>query len=133
MFMAGDKIRIHVYEDPQHRHELYTANYGKPLEVYEKDDVPGYHGESTLGVDWTLDDGETVFTPLDDFGEPLVEIADSALRRSCSSMMPSMSSSEKPMMALRGVRISWLTEEKKKLLAFSAAISLSSAAWRSSS
>lgn len=72
MFMAGDKIRIHVYEDPQHRHELYTPNYGKPLEVYEKADVPGYRGESTLGVDWILDNGETVFTPLDDFGETLV-------------------------------------------------------------
>ena len=71
MIMAGDKIRIHVYEDPEHHHELYTANYGKTLDVYEKTGVAGYGDEGVLGVDWVREDGETVFAPLDDFGEVL--------------------------------------------------------------
>lgn len=71
MIMAGDKIRIHVFNDPEHHHEIITPNYGKTLEVYEKAGVPGYGGNSTLGVDWVMEDGETVFAPLDDFGDVL--------------------------------------------------------------
>lgn len=71
MIMAGDKIRIHVYSDPEHNHEIYTLNYCKPLEVYEKTGVPGYGDNGVLGVDWIRDDGETIFAPLDDFGDVL--------------------------------------------------------------
>jgi len=33
MIMAGDKIRIHVFNDPEHHHEIYTSNYGKTLDL----------------------------------------------------------------------------------------------------
>ena len=72
MIMAGDKIRIHVFNDPEHLHEIFTANYGKTLEVYEKSGVPGYGTDNALGVDWIREDGETIFAPLDDFGDVLV-------------------------------------------------------------
>ena len=74
MIMAGDQIRIHVYNDPEHLHEVYTANYGKNLEVYEKQGVPGYGDNGVLGVDWIREDGETIFAPLDDFGDVLVKM-----------------------------------------------------------
>jgi len=71
MIMAGDKIRIHVFNDPEHHHEVYTANYGKTLEVYAKNNIPGYGADNVLGVDWIREDGQTVFAPLDDFGDVL--------------------------------------------------------------
>ena len=72
MIMAGDKIKIRIYQDPEHHHEIITPNFGKALDVYEKDGVPGYGENSVLGVDWIREDGETVFVPLDDFGDVLV-------------------------------------------------------------
>ena len=74
MIMAGDEIRIRIFNDPEHHHEVITANRDRTLEVYEKTGVAGYGDESVLGVDWIREDGETVFTPLDDFGEVLVEM-----------------------------------------------------------
>lgn len=74
MIMTGDKIRIRIYNDPEHRFEVITANRDRTLEVYEKTGVPGYGDESVPGVDWIREDGETDFVPLDDFGEVLVEM-----------------------------------------------------------
>lgn len=76
MIMTGDKITIRVFHDPQHDREIITPNHGTTLEVYEQTGVPGYAPDEPVpGVDWIHEDGRTAFTPLDDFGGSLFEIA----------------------------------------------------------
>lgn len=56
---------------------------------------------------------------------PLTMMESRASLRSSSVSQPSLSSSEKPRMAFSGVRMSWLTVAKNRLLALAASRSVS--------